>query len=244
MVTKKTGPRIILNHIEDSSTKTQSGIQPILTAGSAASRKSTAKKQRTRHPNTKPRHDAHVASAKEATAAQDMTPTVPGSSQNQSSSNEPTKIYLRSFTFEDEAMITKFTQDEIAPIFKETYGIDLDMMTVLNYVRSAQTRMILVEDQVAGYVSSVLDDSGKMNIGALVLASPYQGKGYGTRIMRQIEQEARAYGAVEMEVFIQATNKRSQAFAKSLGFVEGPQLQPQTIVMIKPLQPIVTQPVE
>ncbi len=237
MAVKKSEQKASANKAVHLVSKVQSGVKPILTASITPGRKTAPKKQRTRHTNTKPRHNVRVASVEDVVVAPDKQGTTPGPTQTPSSQNEQVKIYLRSYTFEDEATITKLTQDEISPVFKETYGYDIDLMTVLNYIRSAQTRMILVEDQVAGYESSVLDDSGKMNIGALVLASAYQGKGYGTRIMKQIEQEARSFGAVEIEVFIQSTNTRSQAFAKSLGFVEGPQLQPQTIVMVKTLQP-------
>ncbi|MCY0902085.1 MAG: GNAT family N-acetyltransferase [Firmicutes bacterium] len=150
----------------------------------------------------------------------------------------PVRMMLRPRTMEDDAFIQTVTTDEIAPIFRATYGYDLDLPMVMNYIQASNTRMILVDDKVAGYVSYVADDSGKLNIGSLILASEHQGKGYGTRIMRQIEQEARAMGIYELEVFIQQTNARSQAFAESLGFTRVPSMQPQTIVMVKSLQPL------
>lgn len=243
MAVKNSDNKNSTNKILNPMTKGQSGVKPVLTNHAAAGKKPAPKKNRTRHTSTKRRHDVQVASVDDAVMSQDAPTALPGGAQTPSSQGGPAKIYLRSYTFEDEPVISKLTQDEISPVFKESYGYDLELMTVMNYVRSSQTRMILVEDEVAGYISYVLDDSGKMNIGALVLASAHQGKGYGTRIMKQIEQEARSYGAVELEVFIQEKNIRSQAFAKSLGFVEGPQVQPQTIVMVKPLQPGIAQPV-
>lgn len=148
------------------------------------------------------------------------------------------RMMLRPRTVEDDVFIQTVTTDEIAPIFRATYGYDLDLPMVMSYIQAANTRMILVDDKVAGYVSYVADDSGKLNIGSLILASEYQGKGCGKRVMRQIEQEARAMGIYELEVFIQQTNARSQAFAESLGFIRVPSMQPQTIVMVKSLQPV------
>jgi len=94
---------------------------------------------------------------------------------------------------------------------------------------------VLVGDRPCGYLAAVTDDSGKMNVGSLVLAKEEQGKGYGTRIMRQVEREARAAGLRELEVFIQSNNVRSQAFAKSLGFSEVTSNQPNTVIMTKAL---------
>jgi N-acetylglutamate synthase-like GNAT family acetyltransferase len=146
-------------------------------------------------------------------------------------------LSLRPFTYGDETFITQVTQQEIAGIFKECYGYDLDMNMVLQYVQAANTRIVTVDGQTAGYLSLVADDMGKMNIGSLVLAAPHQGKGYGKRIMRLVEQEARAMGMQEMEVFIQKNNNRSIEFARSLGFTEAPSNQEQTVVMVKSLRP-------
>lgn len=195
-----------------------------LTVGSAPVAKRVPAKKR------RPRPVAAAPAKAKAKLAKQETATV--------APVEPAKIMLRPLMMEDDSFIQTVTQEEIAPIFKATYGYDLDMPMVMNYVHAANTRMIVVDDKVAGYVSYVADDSGKLNIGSLVLASEYQGKGFGTRIMRQIEQEARAMGVMELEVFIQETNARSQAFAESLGFTRVPSMQPQTIVMVKSLQPV------
>jgi len=144
-------------------------------------------------------------------------------------------LFLRPMLPQDEPAISRWTMDEIAPIFREAYGYDLDLAMVMEYLRSADTRIVLVGDRPCGYLAAVTDDSGKMNVGSLVLAKEEQGKGYGTRIMRQVEREARAAGLRELEVFIQSNNVRSQAFAKSLGFSEVTSNQPNTVIMTKAL---------
>ena len=221
-----TGPTALLH------TTTGKSHQPkeVLTAGAAPNRKTPAKRRRPRTGESQ-RHEQRVA------APTDSAILHQGTAETEAAATPLAKIYMRSFVPQDEQFIVKMTQEEIMPVFKETYGYDLDMATVTNYVRSAQTRMIVVEEQVAGYVSLVADDSGKMNIGSLVFGSGYQGRGYGSRVMKQIEREAIEYGMVEMEVYIQATNTRSQKFAKSLGFTETQSFQPQTVVMIKSLIP-------
>lgn len=219
-----TGPTSLLH------STTGKGRQPgeLLTAGVAPNRKTPAKRRR-------PRSGERKRQAGRIATASDPAVTPQGSTGTDAAATTLAKIYLRPFTFEDEQTIVRLTQEEIMPVFKETYGYDLDMATVMNYVRSAQTRMIVVEEQAAGYVSLVADDSGKMNIGSLVLGNEHQRKGYGTRVMKQLEREAVEYGMVEMEVYIQAANKRSQEFAKALGFTEAQSFQPQTVVMTKSL---------
>ncbi|MCY0874693.1 MAG: GNAT family N-acetyltransferase [Firmicutes bacterium] len=201
-----------------------SGVKASLVAGHATplAKRAPAKKRRPRPVDT------GVAKGKAKSGKQPMVAAAPA---------EPAKLMLRPLAMGDDTFIQTVTQEEIAPIFKTTYGYDLDMSMVLSYVHAANTRMILVDDQVAGYVSYVADDSGRLNIGSLILAAEYQGKGYGKRIMRQIEQEARAMGIMELEVFIQESNARSQAFAESLGFTRVQSMQPQTIVMVKTLVP-------
>ncbi len=219
-----TGPTSLLH------TTSGKGHQPkgVLTAGAAPSRKAPAKRRRPRA-GERQRREPRIAKAADPAVS-------PQGTEGAGATATPlAKIYLRPFTPEDEPIIVKMTQDEIMPVFKETYGYDLDMATVMNYVRSAQTRLIVVEEQAAGYISLVADDGGKMNIGSLVLGSGYQGRGYGTRVMKQIEREAVEYGMVEMEVYIQAANKRSQKFARALGFTEIQSFQPQTVVMTKSL---------
>ena len=148
----------------------------------------------------------------------------------------PAQITLRPLSQEDQGWIMQATREEMGPIFRETYGYDLNLDNVLQYVNTAQTRMITVNDQLAGYVSTIVDDGGKMNIGSLVLVSHHKRQGYGTRIMKLLEQEARSMGMVELEAFVQSTNQASLNFLRKLGFQEVPSMQPQTIVMVKNLQ--------
>ncbi|MCY0869577.1 MAG: GNAT family N-acetyltransferase [Firmicutes bacterium] len=161
--------------------------------------------------------------------APEQAPVAPSSEAPVSS------LFLRPMLPQDEPAIGRWTTEEIAPIFREAYGYDLDLAMVMEYLRSADTRIILVGDRPCGYLASATDDTGKMNVGSLVLTKEEQGKGYGTRIMRQVEREARAAGVRELEVFIQSNNARSQAFAKSLGFSEVPSNQPNTVIMTKSL---------
>ncbi len=148
----------------------------------------------------------------------------------------PAQITLRPFSPEDQAWIMQVTKDEMGPVFQESYGYDLNLDNVIQYVHSAQTRMVTVNDQLAGYVSVVIDDGGKMNIGSLVLSVPHKRRGYGTRIMKLLEQEARGMGLIELEGFVQSSNQASINFLKKLGFQEVPSMQTQTIVMVKNLQ--------
>lgn len=212
--------------------------RPALAAGTAgvAGKRQMAKKKRSQvqaaqiaRRKSRTQHRANVRSSAAAPAEANAAPApAPPPSAN---------LSLRPYTYGDEGFITQVTQQEIAGIFKECYGYDLDMNMVLQYVQAANTRIVTVDGHNAGYLSFVADDMGKMNIGSLVLAAPHQGKGYGKRIMRLVEQEARAMGMQEMEVFIQKNNTRSIEFARSLGFTEAPSNQEQTVVMVKSLRP-------
>ena len=196
----------------------------------------------TRTPAKKKRAQT-VAAAKGKAGAKRAGPAVQGVAPPVAS---PPTLMLRPVMSGDEVFISQVTQQEIAPVFKAAYGQELDMQQVLQYVYAANTRMVVVNDQPAGYLSLVVDDNGKMNIGSLILGAQHQGKGYGKRIMRQVEQEAQAMGVQEMEVFVQAPNERSVAFAKSLGFVEVPaqgSAPAQTIVLVKPVPPLAMQQV-
>lgn len=194
--------------------------QPVTLA--AGTKKQPAKKRRPR---------PHASRADHVTAA-----STDVAEPMQMESPAATRLTLRMMLPEDEAVVTRVTQEELSGIYRESYGNDLDMSMVMQYIQSAQTRMILVNDQVAGYVSYVADDFGRMNVGSLVIGKGHQGHGYGTRIMKYLEQEARAMGMNEIEVFIQGTNTRSQAFVQRLGYVQVQSNQPQTIVMIKTLR--------
>jgi len=215
------------------STNSHSEIKPALVAGSVVATKRTPAKKRRPRPTEADGTIANTAASRVQRKAQ---PKVHNKAVSPVVEPVAAKILLRPLTFQDDGFIQGVTQEEIAPIFKATYGYDLDMPMVMNYVHAANTRMIVIDDQVAGYISYVPDDSGKLNIGSLVLTPEYQGKKYGTRVMRQLEIEARQMGIAELEVFIQETNTRSQAFAESLGFTRVQSMQPQTIVMIKSLQ--------
>lgn len=177
------------------------------------------------------------APARPRANARTVTAAAPTQTAPPSPSTAAANLSLRPFAYGDETFITQVTQQEIAGVFKECYGYDLDLNMVMQYVQAANTRIVTVDGQNAGYLSLVADDTGKMNIGSLVLAAPQQGKGYGKRIMRLVEQEARGMGVQEMEVFIQKNNTRSIEFARSLGFIEAQSNQEQTVVMVKNLQP-------
>ena len=190
------------------------------------------------HTPAKKKRAQTVAAAKGKTGARRAVPAA-AQAVAPPAASAPT-LMLRPVMAGDEVFISQVTQQEIAPVFKSAYGQELDMQQVLQYVYAANTRMVVVNDQPAGYLSLVVDDNGKMNIGSLILGAQHQGQGYGKRIMRQVEQEAQAMGVQEMEVFVQATNERSVAFAKSLGFVEVPaqgSAPGQTIVLVKPVSP-------
>lgn len=214
--TSKSGNPVLSTHL----------VKPSLTVTSseaAITKRPTAKKRRPR-----PVVDAKKAKVKPAASGVSV--------QETPAAQAPAPLLLRPFTPEDVAVVSRLTQEQIAPIFRASYGYDLEMNSVMPYIFNSQTRMVLLGEQVIGYLSVVVDDNGLMNVGSLVLDGPYQGQGFGTRIMRQVEQEARSMGLSDLEVFIQATNERSQGFAKSLGFVQVPSNQPQTIVMRKSLR--------
>ena len=210
----------------------ETSLKPVLTSAPALGAK--------RAPAKKKRQQA-VTTAKGRAGAKRA---VPAAAQATAAPTVATALMLRPIMPGDEVYISQVTQQEIAPVFKSAYGQDLDMQQVLQYVYAANTRMVVVNDQPAGYLSLVVDDNGKMNIGSLVIGAEHQGKGYGKRIMRQVEQEAQSMGVQEMEVFVQATNERSLAFAKSLGFAEVTSQagQSQTIVLVKPVAPATAQP--
>ena len=149
---------------------------------------------------------------------------------------QPAQITLRPISPSDQVWIMQVTKEEMGPIFLESYGYELNLDNVMQYVHSAQTRMILVNDQLAGYVSVVVDESGKMNIGSLVLTGSHKRQGYGTRIMKLLEQEARSMGLIELEAFVQSSNQASLHFLQKLGFQEVPSMQSQTKVLIKNIQ--------
>lgn len=143
---------------------------------------------------------------------------------------------FRAMSAVDEGQIAQMTVEQIGPTFKDTYGYDLDLPMVMQYVRSAHTRMIVVGERTVGYVSFVADDTGRVNIGSLVLVPEFQRKGVGKWAMSKIEEEARANGMSELEVFIQEKNARSVAFAKRLGFEASKAMDPRTIAMKKLLR--------
>ena len=149
---------------------------------------------------------------------------------------QPAQITLRPLSPVDQAWIMQVTKEEMGPIFLESYGYELNLDNVVQYVHSAQTRIILVNDQLAGYVSVVVDESGKMNVGSLVLTGSHKRQGYGTRIMKLLEQEARSMGLIEMEAFVQSSNQASFHFLQKLGYQEVPSMQAQTKVLIKNLR--------
>ncbi len=149
---------------------------------------------------------------------------------------QPAQITLRPLSPVDQAWIMQVTKEEMGPIFLESYGYELNLDNVMQYVHSAQTRIILVNDQLAGYVSVVVDESGKMNVGSLVLTGSHKRQGYGTRIMKLLEQEARSMGLIEMEAFVQSSNQASFHFLQKLGYQEVPSMQAQTKVLIKNLR--------
>lgn len=219
----------------DSKVAAAGAIKPVLTAGAVPVKREMAKKKRSQVTvQTKAKRSAKKAEVRPSVAAE------PNGAQSQGPSNTPapaaSQLALRPYSYADDAFITQVTGQEMAPIFKECYGYELDMNMVFPYLQAANTRIIMVDGQPAGYLSLVADDMGKMNIGSLVLAAPHQGRGYGKRIMRLVEQEARAMNMQEMEVFIQSNNARSISFAKSLGFTEVESTQPQTVVMVKTLR--------
>ena len=197
-------------------------------------------KQHKRHSTTRASTKKHHSSNKKNIVTNEQTSGV-GTTEvemtnSPASMAAPAQITLRPFSPEDQAWIMQVTKDEMGPVFQESYGYDLNLDNVIQYVRSAQTRMVTVNDQLAGYVSVVIDDGGKMNIGSLVLSLPHKRRGYGTRIMKLLEQEARGMGLMELEGFVQSSNQASINFLKKLGFQEVPSMQTQTIVMVKNLQ--------
>lgn len=213
-------------HSDLSQTPLTNVVMPMLTVASGVSQKrAPAKKRRPQQRTKKP----VVAKASENGAD---TPAVSLGQQ------APVRLTLRSYSGEDDTLIMRLTQEGISPIYRASYGTELNMNSVMEYIQASYTRIVVVEDEPAGYVSVMADDSGRLNVGTLVIAAPHQGKGYGKRIMHQLEHEAQALGMVEMETYIQATNERGRSLAKSLGYTEVQANQSQTIVMRKTLTPL------
>lgn len=218
---------VFFNRNSGPTARQQDLIKPVLTVATAApGRRSPAKKRRPR-PTTVRVDTTHENTGQGSEASTNEQPALP--------SVEP-QLGLRPFTMADDALIIAMTQQEIGPIYRESYGHDLEISSVMEYIHAVHSRIITVNDQVAGYVSLVVDGSGRMNIGSLVIDRAFQGKGFGKRIMRQVEQEAKALGLFELEVYIQATNERSRAFARALGFIEVPSTIAQTLILRKSLR--------
>ncbi len=202
----------------------------------ASKRKSIVKnKRKSRFINHNQRSKEAKNFSHKTTDPQSNAVNVEGTEDKNHPITNAAQITLRPISREDQGWIMQVTKEEMGPIFKDTYGYELNLDNVLQYVYASQTRMIMVNDQLAGYVSTTVDDGGKLNIGTLVITGGHKRRGYGTRILKLIEQEARSMSLIELEAFVQESNHISRNFLKKLGFQEVPSMQSQTIVMVKRL---------
>ena len=223
------------------------------TVGETA-RGSTAKKRR--NPARKARAAVTGTPSKLVKQTMDVAPTQPGATPDGlpharqvappalsspegdgAKANVPT-LALRMYAPNDDALVMKITQEEIAPIYKASYGQELDMNQVMSYIAQSYTRMVVLQETVIGFVSVEANETGRLNVGTIAFLPAYQGQGFGARVLRQLEAEARAMGLIEMEAYVQPTNQRSLAFFARQGYGQVPTTQQgegRTVILRKSL---------
>ncbi len=229
----------------------QEALSMQLVRGTAGETVRTPATKKRRNPARKARAAVTGAPSKLVKQTMDVTPGQPGMPMAPPSpapspesggggggqATVPT-LALRTYAPIDDALIMKITQEEIAPIYKASYGQELDMNQVMSYIAQSYTRMVVLQETVIGFVSVEANETGRLNIGTIAFLPAYQGRGYGARVLRQLEAEARAMGLIEMEAYVQPTNQRSLAFFARQGYGQVPTTQQgegRTVILRKSL---------
>lgn len=78
--------------------------------------------------------------------------------------------------------------------------------------------VVLVKDEVAGVVDAHRSGDSTLYISRLELLSAFQGRGLGTRLMRQLIEDAREADLSAVELDVLQVNHRARRLYERLGF--------------------------
>jgi|GEM_PF-5809345 len=164
--------------------------------------------------------------------------TTPGSTPSSGKlSAKSIPLTFRNRTPQDDEFILGLTEGELGDIHQGTFGEPFPRDQFMYFIQSgAPVVMFETRGKPVGYYSYLIGHDGKMHISAMVISPEYQLKGIGTRVMKQLEQEALGRGVHTLEVFVQSSNEKSVRFTRDLGFVEVFRIPPNTICFQKRIQ--------
>jgi L-amino acid N-acyltransferase YncA len=117
-----------------------------------------------------------------------------------------------------DAFISRITMNAMQKIFEDSTGIPLTKEMILQQVKANEVTLVASQKRLVGYYCYSPPWNGHMYLGSVILTPEAQGKGYGTRILRHIEQEALAKGVQILDGHVQTSNQKALSFWLYHGF--------------------------
>lgn len=125
----------------------------------------------------------------------------------------------------DLEFIIAITKENMAPIIKDTWGLDWDKGFEERYLKgmlsSGVVKAVYCGDEPIGYCwFSERDDKNEVFINSIQLRRDYQRKGAGLRVLKWIENYARNRKIRYLGLVVQETNPRAAKIYQQYGFQE------------------------
>jgi len=128
-------------------------------------------------------------------------------------------LRLRPLLRGDVPHLIVMSRENMSEIIKESWGIDWTDEPLLEWLCDCNiTTMVLDEDgdPIGYFCTEVLNDF--LFLTSIQLRKDKQGKGYGTTMMREIEDIVLDEGTEGVELCVQMSNKKALGFYKALGY--------------------------
>ena len=115
--------------------------------------------------------------------------------------------------------VVMISRDNMAKIIRDSWGVEWDDTDLLKMLRhnSTYNEIFEIEGKIIAYYSIEIRDS-ILFINSIQVDRGYKGMGYGSEMMKRIEEIALIYNAEIIELWVQITNIAARRFYYNRGF--------------------------
>jgi ribosomal protein S18 acetylase RimI-like enzyme len=128
-------------------------------------------------------------------------------------------IQFRPMNRSDIPALVKMSRDNMASIIRSAWGLEWKDEPLLEWLTSkdVETEVAMFDGDLAGYVSLETVDR-YIFVTSIQLWKEQQHRGFGTEIMRHVEQKAVDSGYEGVELVVQMTNEGALHFYRHMGY--------------------------
>lgn len=130
----------------------------------------------------------------------------------------PPAVRWHQATVQEHALVLRLARDNMNAVLFDAWGRGVDPAEMFAG-ENAVARIL--ESDLGDVIGCVITSTRRraLHVNVLVIDVPFQGQGWGKRVMQQVEQWTLGQGLTVVELWVQTNNARAVGFYRGLGFV-------------------------